>query len=140
MGNIPLPIEGRSRHYSNMTKVLADKLTAEFKKNLRALLEERKGSTNPKQLSLKAGLGETAIRDILQNRSSSPKLETIEKIAGALNVPVYRLIPSMIDQSYEEIATLEEENRLLKEVAGQDFTSMDELRKAAKERSRKKPQ
>jgi len=84
-----------------MSKTASDKLTAEFKKNLKAILEDRKDKTNPKKLSIDAGLGETAIRDILQNRSASPKLETIHKIAGALNVPVYRLIPSMIDQSYD---------------------------------------
>lgn len=102
---------------SNMT----DKLTAEFKKNLKAILEERKDKTNPKKLSLEAGLGETAIRDILQNRSASPKLETIHKIANALNVPVYRLIPSMIDQSYEELAKLREENRILRETVNNGF-------------------
>ncbi|MGH1378267.1 MAG: helix-turn-helix domain-containing protein [Alphaproteobacteria bacterium] len=121
-----------------MKKELTDILTAEFKRNLKAILKERKGVTNPKKLSIASGLGETAIRDILQNRSSSPKLDTIEKIAYGLNVPVYRLIPSMIDQSYEELATLKEENALLREVSDQSFTNMDELRKAAKERSRKK--
>lgn len=121
-----------------MTKRLTNKLTSEFKNNLKAILEERKGDTNPKNLSVAAGLGETAVRDILQNRSASPKLETIEKIAKALNIPIYRLIPSMIDQSYEELANLREENRLLKEVSEQSFSSMAELRQAAIERSRKK--
>lgn len=100
---------------------MTDKLTAEFKKNLKTILEERKDKTNPKKLSLEAGLGETAIRDILQNRSASPKLETIHKIANALNVPVYRLIPSMIDQSYEELAKLREENRILRETVNNGF-------------------
>ncbi len=101
-----------------MPKDNIDKLTAEFKKNLKAILEERKGKTNPKKLSVDAGLGETAVRDILQNRSSSPKLETVYKIAEALHVPTYRLIPSMIDQSYEELAKLREEIRVLKDKAG----------------------
>jgi transcriptional regulator with XRE-family HTH domain len=70
-------------------------------------------------------LGETAIRDILQNRSASPKLETIHKIASALNVPVYRLIPSMIDQSYEELAALREENRILREAVGSEFEDLN---------------
>ncbi|MGH1455612.1 MAG: helix-turn-helix domain-containing protein [Alphaproteobacteria bacterium] len=121
-----------------MPKDISDKLTAEFKKNLKAILEERKGKTNPKKLSVDAGLGETAIRDILQNRSASPKLDTIHKIAGALNVPVYRLIPSMIDQSYEELAKLREENRILREAVGEGFEDMDTLKKAAKARSNKK--
>ncbi len=121
-----------------MHNTVNDKLTAEFKKNLKAILEERKDKTNPKKLSIEAGLGETAIRDILQNRSSSPKLETIHKIAEALNIPVYRLIPSMIDQSYEELANLREENRILREAVGGDFEDLNALKKAAKERRKKK--
>lgn len=84
----------------------SDPLTQEFKRNLKIILEERKNVTNPKKLSIAAGLGETAIRDILQNRSSSPKLETVYKIAKALHIPVYRLIPSMIDQAYDELEKL----------------------------------
>ncbi len=120
-----------------MQNTISDKLTAEFKKNLKAILEERKGQTTPKRLSVDAGLGETAIRDILQNRSASPKLDTINKIAKALRVPVYRLIPSMIDQSYEELESLREENRLLKEAYGESFESLDDLKKAAKARAQK---
>lgn len=93
-----------------------DELTRQFKKNLKIILEERKDRTNPKKLSKDAGLGETAIRDILQNRSASPKLETVSKIADALNIPVYRLIPSMIDQSYEELAKLRQEIENLKKL------------------------
>lgn len=106
-----------------MPKDNKDALTAELKHNLKTILDERKreGRTNPKKLSIQAGLGETAIRDILQDRSSSPRLETIHKIANALNVPVYRLIPSMIDQSYEELSRLREENRVLREAAGEGF-------------------
>ncbi len=121
-----------------MSNELTDKLTAEFKKNLRDILDERKGITNPKRLSKDAGLGETAVRDILQNKSTSPKLDTVQKLAKALNLPLYRLMPSMIDQSYDELETLREENRLLREVSDQSFTSMDDLRIAAIERSKKK--
>lgn len=97
-----------------MKDIDTDALTAEFKKNLAEILKERKAKTNPKRLSIEAGLGETAVRDILQNRSASPKLETVYKLAKALRVPVYRLIPSMIDQSYEHIARLEDEIKHLK--------------------------
>tara|TARA_R110002072_G_scaffold35918_1_gene105782 strand:+ start:265 stop:687 length:423 start_codon:yes stop_codon:yes gene_type:complete len=137
-GNFPLCKSAEKSHDSPMHNTVNDKLTAEFKKNLKAILEERKDKTNPKKLSIEAGLGETAIRDILQNRSSSPKLETIHKIAEALNIPVYRLIPSMIDQSYEELANLREENRILREAVGGDFEDLNALKKAAKERRKKK--
>ena len=121
-----------------MQNTVSDKLTAEFKKNLKIILEERQGQTNPKRLSMDAGLGETAVRDILQNRSASPKLETVHKISKALRIPVYRLIPSMIDQSYEELESLREENRLLKEAYGGDLESLNDLKRAPNERSKKK--
>lgn len=115
-----------------MKNVIDTELTKEFKDNLRKLLEERKGETNPKRLSKDAGLGETAIRDILQDRSSSPRLETIQKIAKALNVPVYRLIPSMIDQSYAQLAQQAEEIKILKEASGLDYESLQDLKNKTK--------
>lgn len=57
--------------------------------NLSALMEAR--GTNPKRLARDAGLGETAIRDIMKGRSDNPKVDTIHKIADALQVPLYRL-------------------------------------------------
>ncbi len=121
-----------------MSNELTNQLTSEFKENLKYILEQRKGTTNPKRLSLDAGLGETAVRDIVQNKSASPKLDTVQKIAKALNVPLYRLMPSLIDQSYDELESLREENRLLREVTDQSFTSMADLRNAAEARSKKK--
>ena len=112
-----------------MQKKQTDKLTREFKKNLKAILDERKGMTNAKKLSLEAGLGETAVRDILKDRSTSPKLETIYKLSQALKVPVYRLIPSMIDQSYAELAQKDEEISILKKLSGIEYESTSELKK-----------
>lgn len=119
-----------------MQNHIIDKLTSEFKKNLKVILDERKNSTNPKKLSIEAGLGETAVRDILQNRSASPKLETIQKLAKALHVPIYRLIPSMIDQSYEQLAKKDEEILLLKEASGLDYADLNELKDVAKNRNK----
>lgn len=118
-----------------MPKNQTDKLTAEFKKNLKAILSERANTINPKKLSIAAGLGETAVRDILKNRSASPKLETIEKLAKALRIPIYRLIPSMIDHSYNQLGELEEEIQLLKEASGLAYKSLDELRSIVKSHS-----
>lgn len=112
-----------------MQKKQADKLTREFKKNLKAILDERKGMTNAKKLSLEAGLGETAVRDILKDRSASPKLETIYKLSQALKVPVYRLMPSMIDQSYAELAAKDEEIALLKDISGITYNNISDLKK-----------
>ncbi|MCK5385204.1 MAG: helix-turn-helix transcriptional regulator [Alphaproteobacteria bacterium] len=119
-----------------MPKNLTDKLTAEFKKNLKTILDERAHVTNAKKLSIEAGLGETAVRDILKNRSVSPKLETIQKLAKALHVPVYRLIPSMIDHSYDQLAQQEEEIQLLREASGLDYMDLNELKAAVEKRKK----
>lgn len=115
-----------------MQKKQTDKLTREFKKNLKAILNERKGITNAKKLSIAAGLGETAVRDILKDRSASPKLETIYKLSQALKVPVYRLIPSMIDHSYAELADKDEEIETLKKIAGVSYSNLTELKNIQK--------
>lgn len=120
-----------------MGKKLDDQFTIEFKQNLQAILDSRKVSTNPKKLSLDADLGETAVRDILTNRSGSPKLETVYKIARALNVGVYDLIPSLIGQTYEEIESLRAENKALHDVINNTFTAMNEGIEAARKRSEK---
>lgn len=121
-----------------VTKNLNDKLTLEFKKNLKEILEQRKDTTNAKRLSNDAGLGETAVRDILQGRSGSPKLETVHKIANALKVPVFRLMPSMIDESYNQLSQKDEEITLLREVSGLEYDDMNELRRKALEKSKNK--
>lgn len=92
---------------------------------------------NPKKLSVMAGLGETAVRDILQNRSASPKLETVHKLATALGIGVYELIPSMLGGSYDEIQTLREENQALREALDSTYSSMEDSLRAAKERALK---
>ncbi len=118
-----------------MEKKLNDKLTAEFKQNLKDLLEERKGETNAKKLSLAAGLGETAVRDILQNRSASPKLDTVSRLSKALDVPLLRLLPSLIDKTYEQITNMEEENRILREMNNLEYESLEDLRRKARDKN-----
>lgn len=53
---------------------------------LRALLSEKKRSG--RDVSRKAGLGETAVKDILSGRNRRPALDTLAKIAAELEVPV----------------------------------------------------
>ncbi|WP_433956354.1 S24 family peptidase [Brevundimonas bullata] len=53
---------------------------------LRALLAERKRSA--RDVSRSAGLGETALKDILQGRSRSPSINTLSLIAAELDVPL----------------------------------------------------
>lgn len=48
----------------------------------------KKHGYNFKSLSLAAGLGETAVRDIVVGRVRSPQTETLEKIANHLKIPL----------------------------------------------------
>lgn len=57
--------------------------------NLRALMEDQ--GYNPKSLSVAAGLGETAVRDILMGRSRRPTYATLDSIARILRVSVDEL-------------------------------------------------
>ncbi|MBT9385501.1 helix-turn-helix transcriptional regulator [Pseudooceanicola sp. CBS1P-1] len=60
--------------------------------NLRAQMERR--SLSMAQLSRKAGTNDTAVYDILKQRTRSPKLDTIAKLADALEVRVIDLLTS----------------------------------------------
>lgn len=57
-----------------------------------ALAREMKSrGFNMKSLSAKAGLGDTAVRDIIVGRNRSPRIETIGKIAAAMGAPLSAL-------------------------------------------------
>ncbi|MGB9154797.1 MAG: helix-turn-helix transcriptional regulator [Alphaproteobacteria bacterium] len=51
--------------------------------NLRHLMDEQ--GFNQRSLSLSAGLNECAVRDLLQGRSRSPRYDTVQALANALN-------------------------------------------------------
>lgn len=65
---------------------MSDKYSNEEMEALRPNLIRavKMAGTNYKKLSLDAGLGETAIRDIITGRSKSPKISTLFKIKNAL--------------------------------------------------------
>ena len=117
-----------------MSDHISNKLSEEFKKNLKLFLEMRKGITNAKKLSLDAGLGETAVRDILKNRSTSPRLDTVQKIAVALGVGVHDLIPSLIKDSYKEIKDLRKEIKALQEELDNTYATLEDSLSAVKKR------
>jgi len=52
----------------------------------------REAGYNPRSLSLKAALGVTAVRDIIDGRIASPRYQTLEALAGALGVGVEYLV------------------------------------------------
>lgn len=60
-----------------------------FAANLAAIIELRE--TDPAKLARKAGMNKTGIYDILSGKSKNPRLDTVEKIARALEVPPSRL-------------------------------------------------
>src|SRR5438105_3427302 len=57
-----------------------------WRENLRRLIDER-AEGNMKGVSERAGLGPTAVRDILTKKVKSPSVETMEKIMHVLRVP-----------------------------------------------------
>lgn len=61
---------------------------------------------NMKQLSLKAGLGETAIRDLFQGRSGSARIETGEKIAAALGCTLRDLLAPPHEHTQRNVVPL----------------------------------
>jgi transcriptional regulator with XRE-family HTH domain len=68
-----------------------------FRARLRRLMDER--GLDMKGLSIAAGLGETAVRDIL-DRGADPRRKTIEKLSSALGVSSAELIEGA-DVSYQ---------------------------------------
>jgi transcriptional regulator with XRE-family HTH domain len=61
---------------------------AEWLKTLRQLMAQQ--AMNPRSLSLRAGLNETAVRDMLEGRTRFPRYDTIRALAKALQTtPAY---------------------------------------------------
>ena len=54
----------------------------------------REAGYNPRSLSLAAGLGITAVRDIIDGRIASPRYATLEALARVLGIAVAQLIGS----------------------------------------------
>lgn len=54
---------------------------------------DRRGIKN-KPLAKRAGLGETSVRDLLDNEDRDIKLGTLHKLAGALEIPIEDLVSS----------------------------------------------
>lgn len=48
----------------------------------------REAGYNPRSLSLKASLGATAVRDIIDGRIASPRYQTLQALAGILGIKV----------------------------------------------------
>lgn len=70
--------------------------------NLRRLLEETGLKAAPAARA--AGLSESAIRDILRDRSKNPGIETLDKIACVFGISLEELIRAPMPQAVEEEA------------------------------------
>lgn len=58
-------------------------------RNIQAMIDRKQ--TNAAELARLAGINPTGVYDIMSGKSRSPRLDTIAKIAAALNVPVSTL-------------------------------------------------
>ncbi len=74
-----------------------------WRDNLKRIVDER-ADGNMKRVSLKAGLGPTAVRDILIGRSKAPTIDTLEKIAEALGISLSLVFDGLDDP--REVATV----------------------------------
>ncbi|WP_347269943.1 LexA family protein [Rhizorhabdus histidinilytica] len=73
-----------------------DRITA-IRERLTHWMEVR--GLSQKHLALKAGLGETAVRDILKRpETTDVRLGTLEKLADALDISVLDLLPTSVDR------------------------------------------
>lgn len=61
-----------------------------FAANIAALMEVK--GTDASKLARDAGMNKTGIYDIIKGKSRNPRLDTVEKIAAALDVPASALI------------------------------------------------
>jgi SOS-response transcriptional repressor LexA len=68
-----------------------------WRDNLRRILDQR--GLDMKKVSKEAGLGETAVRDMLVGRVKEPGVSTLAKVADALNVSIGALLG---ESTYEE--------------------------------------
>ena len=67
--------------------------------------------TNYKEVSLKAGLGETAVRDIIKGRAKNPRIDTLQKILAVLDLNVSDFVDTPTDEHMKMYAQLKESDK-----------------------------
>lgn len=85
-----------------MRRTMKRELIDQFKANLRRLMEQR--GTNPRATSEAAGLGATAVRDILAGKSTEPHYSTIRRLSGVLQCQMTELVPD--DPEWDALPSL----------------------------------
>lgn len=96
----------------------------EIKDNIKKLLELEKWSVY--RLSKESGLAQSTLSDILNGKNKNPNLETLDKIADALNVLREKLIGESVGCILH--TKLKEVNMTLEELAEKTNLSMDYLK------------
>ncbi len=81
-----------------MGKSAVDSLVA---KNIQDVMLER--DIKAEALAEKAGLNRTAVYDILSGKSASPRLQTLEKIANAAGVDLYRITVGPLNAALDPV-------------------------------------
>lgn len=114
-------------HSLGITSPCDTPLVTKFAAELATLMQEQ--GENPTSLSRRAGLGVTAVRDILEGRSSNPRLGTVKKLAQALNVKPDRLI-ALIGENDDAAPkpTVGTKARAPRVVGGSDTTRREPIR------------
>lgn len=95
MGNSPF-VNGKD--HPRLKKFIWDNTYVQtLAEKIISLMEEQ--GFNYKSLSLAAGLGETAVRDIAVGRVRSPKFSTLEKLAKALKCSIPYLLGDSVEKN-----------------------------------------
>lgn len=85
-----------------MSEVNIDIIVA---RNIRAIMERK--CLSAAEVARRAGLNYTGVYDVLSGKSRSPKIETLNKIAIALEVPIAVLLEESTDSNnHREIVAL----------------------------------
>jgi len=83
--------------------------------NLRSLMDA--GGFNPRSLSLKAGLNQTAVRDMLEGRTRFPRYDTVAALAEALGTTPALLMGATVgEQALKNTQVFDGDVELLTEI------------------------
>lgn len=95
-----------------------DETTLNVARNIRAIMQAKKLSALA--LAKQANINPTGVYDILSGKSRSPKIETLGKIASALETPISRLFEDDAKAHHKEeitelffLLSIEDRDRLM---------------------------
>ena len=94
----------------------------------------QKAGLTQKELGEKLGISQAAVGQF-ESDKANPKIETLQKIAAALNIKLSELVPmnSALDWAFEKI----EENRIVREYSALDAAikeNLDKMNESAKKK------